>query len=144
MRLAHVVLRTNKFEEMKRFYKTFLGGEACFENEAISFMSYDEEHHRIAVVNVPGTADKLVTSCGLEAGDAFAIELLALAALLEMKREERRLTTIFAAHCLHVPFGARSAPRVPSAPPVRYSTRLVCPSWHNGEHLLQRSGWQHA
>lgn len=66
MRLAHVVLRTNKFEEMKRFYKDFLGAEACFENEAVSFMSYDEEHHRIALAYVPGTADKVVTSCGLE------------------------------------------------------------------------------
>lgn len=66
MRLAHVVLRTNNFEKMRDFYTTFLGGHVQLENPALCFMAYDDEHHRIALANVPGTANKVETSCGLE------------------------------------------------------------------------------
>jgi catechol-2,3-dioxygenase len=65
-KLAHVVLRTNQFEKMTEFYKTFLGGQATYENEFISFISYDDEHHRIAIVQGPGTGPKILTSSGLE------------------------------------------------------------------------------
>ncbi|CAG9947760.1 unnamed protein product [Clonostachys rosea f. rosea IK726] len=64
--LAHVVLRTSNFKPMVAFYKTFLGAHATFENEFLSFLTYDEEHHRIAIGNVPGTSEKVPTSAGLE------------------------------------------------------------------------------
>ena len=32
----------------------------------ICFISYDEEYHRTALIEVPGTAPKVSTSCGLE------------------------------------------------------------------------------
>jgi catechol 2,3-dioxygenase-like lactoylglutathione lyase family enzyme len=35
------------------WYKTVLGAEAAFENEILAFLSYDEEHHRVAVLNMP-------------------------------------------------------------------------------------------
>jgi catechol-2,3-dioxygenase len=67
-KLAHVVLRTtpSNFKTMVRFYETFLGGKAGFENEFIAFISYDEEHHRIAILAVDGTGAKQQKSCGLE------------------------------------------------------------------------------
>ncbi|KIW77999.1 hypothetical protein Z517_07832 [Fonsecaea pedrosoi CBS 271.37] len=65
-KLAHVVLRTPRFREMVDFYKTFLGAEATHENDFISFLTYDDEHHRIAIGAVPGTSDKIKTSAGLE------------------------------------------------------------------------------
>ena len=55
-KLAHVVLRTGRFKHMVKFYKTFLGAEATYENKILSFMTYDEEHHRIAIVDIPGTS----------------------------------------------------------------------------------------
>lgn len=64
--LAHVVLRTGNLKPMVEFYKTFLGAHASFENDFISFLTYDEEHHRIALLAVPGTAPKNPQSCGLE------------------------------------------------------------------------------
>ncbi|KAH8812870.1 Glyoxalase/Bleomycin resistance protein/Dihydroxybiphenyl dioxygenase [Xylogone sp. PMI_703] len=53
-KLAHVVLRTGRFKEMVSFYKTFLGAEAAYENDFLSFLAYDGEHHRIAIVDIPG------------------------------------------------------------------------------------------
>lgn len=64
--LAHVVLRTNNLKRMVHFYKTFLGAHASFENDFISFLTYDEEHHRIAIFQAPGTGPKQQETCGLE------------------------------------------------------------------------------
>jgi catechol-2,3-dioxygenase len=66
VKLAHVVLRTNNFEKMVGFYKDFLGAEVIYENEFLAFLSYDEEHHRIAIAAVPGTKGKDKMTCGLE------------------------------------------------------------------------------
>ncbi|KAK9422931.1 putative Glyoxalase/Bleomycin resistance protein/Dihydroxybiphenyl dioxygenase [Seiridium unicorne] len=65
-KLAHVVLRTNKLAEMVKFYKDFLGSYSVFENEMLAFLTYDDEHHRIAIIGMPGTTAKEPNSCGLE------------------------------------------------------------------------------
>ncbi|KAM0414664.1 hypothetical protein ACHAPT_013490 [Fusarium lateritium] len=64
--LAHVVLRTADIEKMSKFYVTFLGGQVTYSNEAISFITYDEEHHRIALIGIPEASPKAPHSCGLE------------------------------------------------------------------------------
>ena len=53
-RLAHLVLRTSRIKEMLAWYKLVLGAEVAFENDEIAFIAYDDEHHRIAFVNIPG------------------------------------------------------------------------------------------
>ncbi len=65
-KLAHVVLRTNQLKEMAAFYKTFLGGYASHENEFVSFIAYDDEHHRIAIAQIPSLGPKNKQTCGLE------------------------------------------------------------------------------
>ncbi|KAN0119190.1 Glyoxalase/Bleomycin resistance protein/Dihydroxybiphenyl dioxygenase [Hyaloscypha variabilis] len=67
-KLAHVVLRTNSdnFKTMVNFYKIFLGGQATYENDFLSFITYDDEHHRIAIAGVPGTGPKALKTSGLE------------------------------------------------------------------------------
>ncbi|TKA74367.1 hypothetical protein B0A49_04721 [Cryomyces minteri] len=65
-RLAHVVLRTNQLSPMVAFYKTFLGASVTFESASMAFLTYDDEHHRIALLDVPGTRPKVPSSCGLE------------------------------------------------------------------------------
>lgn len=57
-RLAHFVLRTSRFREMIDWYKTVLGAEAAFENDILAFLSYDEEHHRVAFLNMPGLEEQ--------------------------------------------------------------------------------------
>ncbi len=53
-RLAHVVLRTSQFSALVDWYQTVLGAKIAFSNGALAFLCYDEEHHRIAVLNIPG------------------------------------------------------------------------------------------
>lgn len=65
--LAHIVLRTRQeqFKPMVAFYKTFLSAQARFENESFSFLSYDAEHHRVAIIALPGTTPSVPGSSGL-------------------------------------------------------------------------------
>lgn len=63
--LAHVVLRTNNLKPMTEFYKTFLGAHVAFSNDVLSFLSYDDEHHRIAIYQGPNTGPKQPDTCGL-------------------------------------------------------------------------------
>jgi catechol 2,3-dioxygenase-like lactoylglutathione lyase family enzyme len=57
-RLAHVVLRTSQFDALVAWYKTVLCAETAFSDGALAFLCYDEEHHRIAVLNIPGLAQQ--------------------------------------------------------------------------------------
>ncbi|CAN9176739.1 unnamed protein product [Alternaria alternata] len=65
-KLAHVVLRTNDFQNMVRYYTDFLGARVQYENEFLAFLTYDDEHHRIALVQAPGTQNRVKGTCGLE------------------------------------------------------------------------------
>lgn len=58
IKLAHVVLRTSRYDEMVGWYESVLGAKPAFANDILTFLSYDEEHHRIAIVNMPGLADQ--------------------------------------------------------------------------------------
>ncbi len=52
-KLAHFVLRTPNFEAMRGWYQSVLGAKAVFENGFLCFMTYDDEHHRVALINMP-------------------------------------------------------------------------------------------
>ncbi|KAI1627451.1 Glyoxalase/Bleomycin resistance protein/Dihydroxybiphenyl dioxygenase [Exophiala viscosa] len=93
-RLAHVVLRTPRYQEMVNFYKTFLGAEATYENDFLAFLTYDEEHHRIAIGAVPGTTDKIKTSAGLE-HIAFTFDSLEDLALAYRQRKSKGIEPIW-------------------------------------------------
>jgi len=49
-RLAHYVLRTNQLQALVDWYCTLLDARVNFSNERIAFISYDDEHHRVAFV----------------------------------------------------------------------------------------------
>jgi catechol-2,3-dioxygenase len=53
IKLSHLVLQTNKPRELREWYSKVLDAEIVHENEFISFISYDDEHHRVAFLN-PG------------------------------------------------------------------------------------------
>lgn len=48
---VHIVLRTGRFDEMVAFYKRFLNAWEVMGSDQFSFITYDEEHHRVAFVN---------------------------------------------------------------------------------------------
>ena len=52
LKLPHVVLRTNQLDKMQDFYITFSGGRYSLEVPNLSFLAYDDEHHRIALVTI--------------------------------------------------------------------------------------------
>lgn len=86
--LAHVVLKTmpETFKGMVQFYKTFLNAEASYENDFLSFLTYDEEHHRVAIGVFPGTGPRAPGSAGL-AHFAFTFANLHELALAYIQRK---------------------------------------------------------
>lgn len=53
IKLAHVVLRTSRMKELMAWYMLALNATVAHEGENIAFLAYDDEHHRIAFVNIP-------------------------------------------------------------------------------------------
>lgn len=51
-KFAHVVYRTRRFEQMLEWYQTVFDADIQFQNEALAFLTYDEEHHRFAFANM--------------------------------------------------------------------------------------------
>ncbi len=64
-RLAHIVLRTGTKRTLMDWYATVLGAHVVFENAFIGFLTYDEEHHRIAVIEEPNLATSAQPTVGL-------------------------------------------------------------------------------
>ena len=50
-KLAHVVFQTNRMKEMRDWYCAVLGGHVIYENPHLSFVTYDDEHHRVAFLD---------------------------------------------------------------------------------------------
>ena len=53
-KFAHFVLRTGQVEKMAEWYKTVLAARIVFRDERLCFLSYDDEHHRLALIQMPG------------------------------------------------------------------------------------------
>jgi catechol 2,3-dioxygenase-like lactoylglutathione lyase family enzyme len=64
-KLSHIVLQTNRRREMIDWYCTVLGAEILYEAERISFISYDDEHHRVAFLDPGPLADRQPDAAGL-------------------------------------------------------------------------------
>jgi catechol 2,3-dioxygenase-like lactoylglutathione lyase family enzyme len=52
-KFAHVVLKTANFNDVIEWYATVLQARVAFRNDFIAFLTYDDEHHRVAVINMP-------------------------------------------------------------------------------------------
>ena len=52
VKLAHVVLQTNNIDELREWWSHVLGAKVQYENEVLCFMTYDEEHHRLALAKL--------------------------------------------------------------------------------------------
>ncbi len=59
VKIAHIVFRTRRFEEMIAWYETVFDAKIQHQDPVIAFLTFDEEHHRIAFINLsvvePGT-----------------------------------------------------------------------------------------
>ena len=52
-KLAHFVIRTPRFEESISWWRTVLGADVRHRNDFLCFLTYDDEHHRLAILSVP-------------------------------------------------------------------------------------------
>jgi len=64
-KLSHIVLQTNHRREMIDWYCTVLGAEILYEAERISFISYDDEHHRVAFLDPGPLVERQPDAAGL-------------------------------------------------------------------------------
>ena len=55
-KFAHFVLRVSDMQKSVEWYSAVLGMEIVHQNPMITFMTYDDEHHRMAMVQVPPDA----------------------------------------------------------------------------------------
>lgn len=52
IKFAHVVYQTRRFDEMIDWYVDVFEGHAVHRDPALAFITYDEEHHRMAIANL--------------------------------------------------------------------------------------------
>ena len=64
-RLAHIVLQTGQLTVLRDWYLKVLDAHVVFENEMLSFMTFDEEHHRLAIAQLPQSAPRTSITVGL-------------------------------------------------------------------------------
>jgi len=67
-KLGHIVVRTANLAKLKDWYLTLLAARVSYENAQVCFLTYDEEHHRLGIVQLPGisTAAPAAPLPGLE------------------------------------------------------------------------------
>lgn len=98
-KLAHIVLRTTpeNVEPMAAWYRNVLEAEVIFGNPIIQFLTYDQEHHRIAVVGLPGISARAPNTVGV---DHIAFTYASLPDLIHTY-ERLKAEGIAPAICLH-------------------------------------------
>jgi catechol 2,3-dioxygenase-like lactoylglutathione lyase family enzyme len=64
--LAHIVLRTNDVAAMIDWYGTVFEAEVVFNNGSLAFLTFDDEHHRIAIGKFADYAAPNPQSAGID------------------------------------------------------------------------------
>ena len=63
-KLAHVVYQTRRFDEMLDWYQRVFEAKVVYQNPAVAFLTYDDEHHRFALVNMTVFSPLVPTTTG--------------------------------------------------------------------------------
>lgn len=66
VQLAHLVRRTSRFAEMVQWYCDVLVAEVVHADAMLAFLTYDEEHHRVAIAHLPGLEDASPVAAGTD------------------------------------------------------------------------------
>ncbi|SEB05381.1 VOC family protein [Variovorax sp. YR216] len=99
---AHVVYRTYRFQQMLDWYVTVFNGKIQYHNPVIAFVTYDDEHHRVALLNlsvIKGESDAR-TPRGQPGMDHVAYGYRSLGELLD-KYTELKAKDILPYWCIH-------------------------------------------
>ena len=65
-RFAHVVYRTSRYAEMVAWHSTALEAEVMAASPMLTFLTFDAEHHRVAIVNAPRAEDRPAAAAGVD------------------------------------------------------------------------------
>ncbi|MUL62923.1 biphenyl 2,3-dioxygenase [Mycobacterium sp. CBMA 234] len=65
MKLAHFVLQTGQRMALRDWYATVLDAHVVYENEFMSLLTFDEEHHRVGIVELPDPIARTAMTVGL-------------------------------------------------------------------------------
>ncbi len=65
-KFAHAAVKTSRYADMIEWYKTLLNAEVMFHSPFVCCLTYDEEHHRIAIFNRPQLKDPAPDLAGLD------------------------------------------------------------------------------
>ncbi len=65
-KLAHIVRRTTRFDAMVAWYQTVFAAKVAHSDGMLAFLTYDDEHHRFAIANIPGLADQPQFAAGTD------------------------------------------------------------------------------
>jgi catechol 2,3-dioxygenase-like lactoylglutathione lyase family enzyme len=87
-KFAHVVIKTLDLKRARDWYLKLLEGWVGYENDMVCFVTYDDEHHRVGLLTMPGLATAPANSAGLE---HFAFTYQNLGALLANYRRLKQL-----------------------------------------------------
>lgn len=66
VKFGHVVLRTGNMPRLRDWYLHVLSARVSYQNDQVSFLTYDDEHHRVGIVQFPDIAAASGLSTGLE------------------------------------------------------------------------------
>jgi catechol-2,3-dioxygenase len=66
VKFAHIVFRTSQKAEMVDWYRTVFEAEPALENPFLTFLTFDDEHHRIAIVGMDGLEAPGPQAAGME------------------------------------------------------------------------------
>ena len=65
-KLAHIVIRTSRYAESCSWWRMVLNVETVYSNKQLSFFTFDEEHHRLGIVNIPDLVEQNTCDSGVE------------------------------------------------------------------------------
>ena len=65
-KMGHIAVRTSHLDEMLAWYRKVLEAEIAFRNDDMGFITYDDEHHRLAIVKLPDLVLPEKKSTGME------------------------------------------------------------------------------
>lgn len=85
--IAHFGIRARRFEEMIAWYGRVLEARIQFRNAFAAFMTFDEDHHRLAIWTDDATREKVADAAGL---DHICLELDGFEALATSYQSLRR------------------------------------------------------
>lgn len=64
--MAHFVVRTARYSETVAWYVNFFEGRVVHASENLTFITFDHEHHRVAIANVPDAKDFAADIAGID------------------------------------------------------------------------------